>query len=120
MSSSTPVLTRRQEAVYEYLLQRHRAGHSPPTLDELCEGLGVRSRESMSKHLQALAEAGLLEPVLGARPGVRLKAPEWREPVQLPLLGFVSAARPSDALGLGDDRGAAKPLNPGDRRAVLG
>jgi repressor LexA len=103
MSTAATVLTRRQQAVYDHLLQRHREGRPPPSLDELCEALGVRSRGSMHKHVQALVEAGILEPMAGKQRGVRLKAPEWRDPVQLPLLGVIAAGRPIEAVELPED-----------------
>ena len=94
MSIAATALTPRQRAIYDHLLQRHRDGQPPPSLDELCETLGVRSRVSMDKHVQALVEAGILEPMASRQRGVRLKAPEWRDTVQLPLLDGIAAGRP--------------------------
>ncbi len=91
MSGTAPVLTRRQVAVYEYLLQRHQAGDSPPNVAEVCKALGVRPPGTMHEQVRALVEAGLLEPMTAEQGGLRLKAPGWREPVQLPLLGYIEA-----------------------------
>ncbi len=85
-------LTRRQEAVYRYLCEHAR--EHPPTLDEVCRGLGLRSRGSLHKHIQALIQAGLVEPRSGAHRGIRLTNPRARAAHDLPLLGKVAAGRP--------------------------
>ncbi len=69
----------------------------PPTLDELCAMLGLRSRGSLHKHAQALIQAGFREPVSGQHRGIRLIADE---PVEdsIPFLGKIAAGRPIEAL----------------------
>ena len=89
-------LTRRQQEIYDYL--RSHAGHfsHPPTYDELCQLLGLVSRGSMHKHIQALIEAGLVEPLEG-RQGIRLV--EWGQAEEgVPHLGAIAAGRPIEAL----------------------
>ena len=89
-------LTRRQQEIYDYL--RSHAGHftHPPTYDELCQLLGLSSRGSMHKHIQALIEAGLVEPLEG-RQGIRLV--EWGQAEEgVPHLGAIAAGRPIEAL----------------------
>jgi repressor LexA len=93
-------LTRRQQAVYEHLRARAREypERSPPSLDELCRELGMRSRGSLHKHIQALIEAGVVEPLRGRRRGIRLRAAATDEPDQLPLLGTIVAGSPLEAV----------------------
>jgi repressor LexA len=93
-----PALTRRQQSIVEYLNGQHLAGAPPPTLDELCQALGLRSRGSMHKHVQALVTAGLVEPLSGKQRGVRLREPPAQELATLPLLGRIAAGRPIEAL----------------------
>lgn len=89
-------LTRRQRDIYEYLVrQRERSAH-PPTLDEVCQALGLASRGSLHKHVQGLIEAGLVEPMDRLQRGVRLV--ETDEEGTLPLLGRIAAGRPIEAL----------------------
>ena len=91
-------LTRRQQAILDHLREtRHRQSH-PPTLDELCRALGLRSRGSMHKHVQALVEAGYVEPLSGKQRGVRLREPDAPHVDALPLLGRIAAGRPIEAL----------------------
>lgn len=88
-------LTSRQQSVYDYLRMRAEAGEAPPSLDDLCRGLGLRSRGSMHKHVQALIDAGLVEPMQGRQRGVRLRE---HQDSQLPLLGIIAAGRPIEAV----------------------
>ena len=69
-------LTRRQQSIYDYLLSRQEAGDAPPTLDELCDEMGLRSRGSMHAQVKALVDTGLVEAMNGKQRGVRLRAGE--------------------------------------------
>ena len=90
-------LTRRQRALYEYLKDHFNASDDAPSLDELCAALGVSSRGSLHKHIQALVEAGLVEPLNGKHRGIRLRHAEPEEE-GLPLLGTIAAGQPIEAL----------------------
>ena len=93
-----PKLTRRQQEIYDYLVETEDQYEHPPTLEELCWAFGLSSRGSMHKQIQALIEAGLVEPMNLQHRGVRLV----HEPVQdgdtLPLLGYIAAGRPIEAI----------------------
>ncbi len=114
-------LTRRQQAIHDYLLDRARETDQPPTLDEICADLGLKSRGSLHKHIQALVDAGLVEPMERRHRGVRL-APvaEVSTARSLPLFGTIAAGRPIEALETPESvpvpdalcpRGAAYVLN---------
>jgi repressor LexA len=90
-------LTRRQQDILALLRQRAAAQDRPPTLEELCALLGVRSRGSLHKHIRALIEAGLVEPSAGRHRGIRL-VPEAACENSLPLLGKIAAGRPIEAI----------------------
>ncbi|MFA9461042.1 transcriptional repressor LexA [Thiohalorhabdus methylotrophus] len=89
-------LTRRQREIHEYLLAH--ADEPPPTLDELARGLGMRSRGSLHRHVQALVDAGLVEPMDGKKRGVRLAETTHERDDELPLLGRIAAGQPIAAL----------------------
>jgi repressor LexA len=93
-----PPLTRRQRDVYDFLVSRQDAFDRPPTLDELCQALGLSSRGSLHKHIQALIAAGLLEPMSGLQRGIRLAAGADDAQQSVPLLGYVAAGKPLEAL----------------------
>jgi repressor LexA len=84
--------------VYEYLRDRENRGDRPPTLDELCEALELRSRGSMHKHVQALVEEGLVEPMDGKQRGVRIRKSASEPPQQLTLFGYIAAGKPIEAI----------------------
>ena len=96
MNDVQAYLTRRQADVLAWLEEHRRRGGRPPKLDEICRGLRLRSRGSLHKHVQALVEAGLVEPMLGRRRGVRLRDhPPGNE---VPLAGTIVAGRPIEAV----------------------
>jgi repressor LexA len=90
-------LTRRQQDIYDYLHDNADNFDHPPTYDELCDLLGLSSRGSLYKHIQALIQAGLVEPMDGMHRGIRLV--EQREAEEgIPLLGTIAAGRPIEAV----------------------
>lgn len=97
-----PSLTRRQQEIYDYLRRHLDDFAHPPTLDELCDALGLKSRGSLHKQIQALIEAGLVEPMNNLRRGIRLAESEFVEAANdspsLPLYGYIAAGRPIEAI----------------------
>lgn len=95
----TGTLTRRQQEIYDYLKNNaHRFEHAP-TLTELCDALGLSSRGSMHKQIQALIDAGLIEPMNNQRRGIRLaEQPEAANDNEIPLMGYIAAGRPIEAM----------------------
>ena len=90
-------LTRRQQEVLDFLRDNADSFEHPPTLDELCRMLGLASRGSLHKHIQALVEAGLVEPLDGDHRGIRL-VPEEAGDQGVPFFGKIAAGRPTEAL----------------------
>jgi len=96
-----PTLTRRQQEIYDYLREHLDGFAHPPTLDELCDALGLKSRGSLHKQIQALIEAGLVEPMNNLRRGIRLVDEEMTAAADsdaLPLYGYIAAGRPIEAI----------------------
>ncbi len=90
-------LTRRQQEVLDFLRDNADSFEHPPTLDELCRMLGLASRGSLHKHIQALVEAGSVEPLDGHHCGIRL-VPEEAGDRGVPFFGKIAAGRPIEAL----------------------
>ena len=99
---STPNLTRRQQEIYDYLRAHLHEFPHPPTLNELCDALGLSSRGSLHKQLQALIKEGLIEPMNNQRRGVRLVAEDIADidpdDNALPLYGRIAAGQPIEAI----------------------
>ncbi len=103
-------LTPHQRRVLEALQRFADEGHAP-SLDELAQTLGLRSRGSLHKHIRALETAGYVQAARGRHRGIRLTDdvlnPAVVEPAEesqawssstLPLLGRIAAGAPIEAL----------------------
>jgi repressor LexA len=90
-------LTRRQQQILDLLRGRAAAEEYPPTYSELCTELGLRSRGSVHKQVQALVRAGYVAPMHGQHRGIRLVA-DAADADALPLLGKIAAGRPIEAV----------------------
>lgn len=99
-------LTRRQQEIYEFLLDNELLFKHPPTLAELCSAMKLSSRGSMHKQISALIDAGLVEPMHQQKRGIRLRHSETPSPVenldQLPMLGYIAAGQPIEAINTPD------------------
>lgn len=98
MTHKTDGLTRRQEEIYNFLRDQQADLSHPPTLDELCQMLGVKSRGSLHKHIQALTDAGLIEAASKRQRGIRLTTSEPDHEYELPFLGRIAAGNPIEAI----------------------
>ena len=91
-------ITRRQQEIYDFLVDHLDDFPYPPTLDELCAALGLSSKGSLHKQLQGLIEAGLVEPMNNMRRGIRLtENPDLDENI-LPMFGYIAAGQPIEAI----------------------
>ena len=120
---TAPNLTRRQQEIYEYLVENLDSFPHPPTLDELCEALGLSSRGSLHKQLQALIREGLIEPMNNQRRGVRLAArPDEGDTADdnaLPLYGRIAAGQPIEAIANPETISVPPPLRTNNPCYVL-
>lgn len=99
-------LTRKQQEIFDFLLGQQDCFEHPPTLDELCAAIGLKSRGSLHKHIQGLIEAGLVESPNRKQRGIRLtasaleqKKPSASEQLNaLPLVGAIAAGKPIEAI----------------------
>ncbi len=98
MKNGPSNLTRRQREIFAFLRDHAEALNHPPTLDELCGMLGLTSRGSLHKQIQALIDAGLVEPMHKQQRGVRLTQRAIENESTLPLLGYIAAGRPIEAI----------------------
>jgi len=97
-------LTRKQQEVLDFLIRHQDIFTSPPTLDELCLAMGLKSRGSLHKHIQGLINAGLVEAPNRKQRGVRLieqtgiPQPELNESYGTPFVGSIAAGSPIEAV----------------------
>jgi repressor LexA len=97
-------LTRKQQEIFDFLLQNQDKFLHPPTLEELCLGIGLKSRGSLHNHIKALTEANLVEAPERKQRGIRLT--EFAKKMVncsddksvLPFVGFIAAGKPIEAI----------------------
>lgn len=91
------MLSDRQQDTYDFI-RHYLARHGKaPLLTEIADGLGIRSKGVVHRHVQALAEAGLIELHPGRHRGIALTDEQAAQPT-LPLLGKIAAGRPIEAI----------------------
>ncbi|WOB48561.1 transcriptional repressor LexA [Xanthomonas hydrangeae] len=100
-------LSPKRTAVLTFLQEQARAGVSP-SLAEIAQAFGFASRNAAQKHVQALAEAGLIELLPNQKRGIRVPGRMRPDPARdavlaLPVLGRVAAGVPIGA-DIGLDR----------------
>jgi len=116
-------LYRRQRELLEFLKQFiHKNGFSP-TLQEIAEAMGVSSLATVHEHLQSLVKKGLIKRFEGAVRGIEIldeKMAGVLEGIELPLVGFIAAGRPIEAIENPTETMQISPtLISGKRRAFV-
>ncbi|MCU7931750.1 MAG: transcriptional repressor LexA [Candidatus Thiodiazotropha sp. (ex Codakia rugifera)] len=79
-----------------------RRGYAP-SLIEIAEGIGITSKGTAHRHVQALAEAGQIRLITGRKRGIELIDAQEASKLSLPLLGAIAAGQPIEAI-TGQDR----------------
>ena len=90
------MLTDRQSQVYDFIRAYVRRHGAPPKLREIASHLGITSRGSVHRYLQAIADAGLITIEPERARGIRLR--EVASGRTLPLLGRIAAGQPIEAI----------------------
>lgn len=97
-------LTRKQQEIFDFLLQHQDSFSHPPTLEELCTSMGLKSRGSLHSHIKALISEGLIEAPERKQRGIRLTEyakqmtiPSADQSV-LPFVGLIAAGKPIEAI----------------------
>lgn len=97
-------LTRKQKEILDFLLKSQDTFQHPPTLDELCAAMGLKSRGSMHHQIKALIDAQLIEAPERKQRGIRLThqakslAASPENAGALPFVGIIAAGRPIEAI----------------------
>jgi repressor LexA len=97
-------LTRKQQEIFHFLVQNQNMFNHPPTLEELCSALGVKSRGSLHTHVKALIDADLIEAPERKQRGIRLTdyAKSFVNPTAnpnlVPYVGVIAAGKPIEAI----------------------
>ena len=88
-------LTPRQASILNFVERYTAIHHYPPTLREIADHYGLKSPNSVKKHLDALVRKGYLTRKAGARRALQIAGPASPGTgVAVPILGQVAAGRP--------------------------
>ena len=90
-------LTKKQRLILKLIAQSVEQKGYPPTYQQLCDILGIASKNGVKKHIDALVTKGYLKKDSSAR-GIQILDPEYRpmsqEPPSVPLIGHIAAGYP--------------------------
>ena len=92
------MITQSQHKTLSFIRQFIARHDYAPTLAEIVTGLGLRSKGSLHKHVQALADAGYLHIASGQHRGIQLTQQAEAQMHSLPLLGRIAAGQPIEAI----------------------
>lgn len=84
--------------ILAYLARRAAREEGAPSVKEVGEAVGLRSTQTVHKHLRKLEEAGYVERAQGQARGLRLTRRGWEAAGQTPLLGRIAAGRGLEAI----------------------
>ena len=91
-------ITRRQKEILDYLRNfLDQQGYSP-TLEEIAHHFSLASLNGVYKHLRALEERGCIRRLTNQARSIQLVDPESTSSAVLPLLGYVTAGQPLEAV----------------------
>jgi repressor LexA len=92
------MLTATQHKTLDFIRQYLTRRGYAPSLEEIAAGIGIRSKGTAHRHVQALAEAGYLRLIPGRKRGIELTDAAPEAALRLPLLGRIAAGRPIEAI----------------------
>lgn len=112
------MLTATQHKVLDFIRQYLAVQAYAPSLVEIATGIGIRSKGTAHRHVQALAEAGYLRLIPGRKRGIELADEPRDRLLKLPLLGRIAAGRPIEAIADQESLNLADYLLGPDRYAL--
>lgn len=91
------MLTRAQQKAFEFIQNFIATEQHSPTVDEIANGIGIKSKGVAYRYVRALADAGLIRLMPNRRRNIVLvDAPN--QPMALPLVGAIAAGQPIEAI----------------------
>ncbi len=88
-----------QNVIYRFILSEQRRNGFPPTVREICDGVGLNSPSSVHRYLKRLIDQGYLvgDPNKKRAYAVAAQTADPKESKPVPLLGKVAAGIPISA-----------------------
>ena len=83
-----------KDVIYRFILSMQEQNGYPPTVREICDGVGLNSPASVHRYLKLLTEEGLLTVDPNKKHGYSVFTANYRRSDSIPLLGKVAAGLP--------------------------
>ena len=96
-------ITKRQKEILGYLEEYLSSNGYGPTLEEIACHFELASLNGVHKHLKALEERGFIRRLSRHARSIQLLGSGSRERHSLPLLGYVAAGQPIEAIHQGEE-----------------
>ena len=96
-----PTTYLRQKEVLDFIGQYIQKYGSSPTLQEIADAMDLRSLATIHQHLDALEKKGLIKRFTGSVRGLEIvhqKTSLAIEAVEVPVIGYIAAGKPIDAI----------------------
>ena len=91
------MLTRSQDKALSFIRHFIKNNNYSPTVAEIAEGIGIKSRGVAHRYLKALARLGCIELTPNRHRNIRLLDRDHRNK-KLPLIGYIAAGQPIEAI----------------------
>ncbi|MBR3032905.1 MAG: transcriptional repressor LexA [Clostridiales bacterium] len=86
------------EIIYAFIVSYVKKEGYPPSVREICQGVGIKSTSTVHAHLRRLQDEGKIEYIPGKRRAIMIKEvareSETTQPKEIPLVGTVTAGVP--------------------------
>jgi repressor LexA len=104
------MLTERQQAIYDFILEFRRENGCSPSIPEIQRRFGIRSPNGVAGHLHALEAKGVIRRAERGSRQIDVTDPKAKRtpPAELPVVGTIAAGYPQPA---GDSAGATLSLD---------
>ena len=99
---ATTGLTPKQKQLLEFIQDYADTHGFPPTQQEIATRFGFRSLGTVQNYLVRLEQHGMLRRSWNAKRAIEVVRPERPETLELPVLGYVAAGRPIEAVTTDD------------------
>ncbi len=82
------------ELIYAYIVDYIRKEGYPPSVREICSGVGIKSTSTIHSHLKRLQDMGRIEYTPGKRRAIIVPNLQQESVTNLPVLGTITAGTP--------------------------
>jgi repressor LexA len=102
-------VTERQKQILHFITLFQQQEGFPPSLREICKGVGLVSHGSLVKHIRSLESQGLIKGMPGKKRAWKLVDSQSTIVPSIPILGRIAAGNPILAQ---EDKEEQLPINP--------